>query len=157
MSIKEWDSDVEKNFYAKFDQLINIERIANSQHKESIHMFRNGVNDKSYRIDYYDKNDKLLSFYPDFIFVSDLNKEIYIMETKGRAVTGQNIDQNSNIKFKTLSNEAENIENGKYKVRIIFVETIDDGFTLFEKGKDNTTLFNLLKEINKKSLEKLTK
>lgn len=129
LALKKFDSSVEKEFYPLLKSLVKDQAPTIKSNKK-LHVFRNNIDGDSYFVEYYDNNDKLNKFFPDFILIDDFNKKAYILETKGRRATNKNIDVNSNAKLKsTIENIAD--MHDKYKVIPYFVEPSPNGFSLY--------------------------
>lgn len=126
------DSEVEKNF------LINVITPLQYIKDVNIHWFRNNIDENSYSIDYINNNGKIASFFPDFVFVNDKTKKIFIVDTKGR--NDKDIDRQSIFKFKTAWAE-ENSLKADY-VPKFFKATITGSEFEF-KGSDNNLLNQL--------------
>lgn len=79
------------------------------------HLFRNGVGKQDFFINYFNRNLKVLRFFPDFILINETTKKIIIFEIKGR--NAKDIDKETNNKMNQLYGNIDKIHNEKsYKI-----------------------------------------
>ena len=91
----ELDSSHERKFYKE------IKDEYGDKSNNFIHIFRNGINKNiDYYIQYLDDDNKVRSYFPDFIMINENTKQVWIFEGKG--VGKNNIDQNWNEKSNAI-------------------------------------------------------
>ena len=91
------DSKLEERFY-EFIQRTLKRHIKN----DSVHIFRNKVDEDSYYVQYINRDYQRSNFYPDFILIDDKNQKGYIIEIKGSG--SGDIDRNTEYKMKAINN-----------------------------------------------------
>lgn len=122
-------SSIEKRFVNFFAFLKHLDN-------PDLHLFRNNVDDVSYKIDYLNNLGKVGTFYPDFIFVNDASKRVWIIDTKGRG--DKDIDRQSASKFE-MAWEEQNALRNDYAVEFLKA-TINNGEKFEFKGANNLSL-----------------
>ena len=142
------DSKVEENFYREITNFLrSVNVILDFKNKKQIHLFRNGVDSKSYYIEYFANDDKLAKFYPDFILIDDYLKKVSIFETKGRRAINEDIDPQSKLKFHYSWLKEEKIKID-YPVKIYRAEPTpsNNKINLFDKNDNVETLSNFMEK-----------
>ena len=128
------DSQTEKWFVKKIRNII--------KGLPDIHLFRNGVNkNDSFYIEYFDSLDKVRKFFPDFILFNNKTKKVMIIETKGNANLGMDIDKNTKYKVDKMY-EYIKIINGNNN-NTLFGKAVP----VLQKSDINMTLSNSIYQI----------
>lgn len=84
-----------------------------------LHVFRNGIRNSYYSIEYWDKNNKKFRFFLDYIIINDENQKADAIEIKGREALSQNIVKNFKVFKSTKKKCMENIKLNFVKHKLI--------------------------------------
>lgn len=135
---KAFDSNVEKEFYKLWKNVFF--KI------DEIHIFRNGISNKDYYINYIDEFNKVRKFYPDFIVVNEIKKTVFVLEAKGR--NEKDIDKSTFNKinfFKKLLNNKLIKSDTNYDIIGIFKVTLLNCYDIEIIDEENSEVYDIHK------------